>query len=216
MHCSWLAKHLTWTHVHMKTYKNVQRLSLTNIFKTHFYSFYFKERLRNPISDRDSSLNRLEIMSVTLADGVLLCAFLCYPRGHAMPIILISGSVSSIRKPAFSPSHTRWTHRWTQQRSIGPLAQSAARKTCFSLSSLSVQIPECVFNVPGHDKFIVISQKTIRRNGRRKTPSKTATNGCYFVVRALLQILVSVVNMWSMSGPTGLGDSISHSSSCLE
>lgn len=47
-------------------------------------------------------------------------------------------------------------------------------------------------------------------------PHKTATNGSYFVVRALLQMLVSVVDMWSMSGAlTGSGDSLTHSSSCL-
>ncbi len=45
----------------------------------------------------------------------------------------------------------------------------------------------------------------------------TASNGSYFVLRVLLQMLVSVGEMWSMSGAlTASGESPSHGSYCLD
>lgn len=81
------------------------------------------------------------ILSWSGWDSLLLCAFLCCPVSLIMCIILVLGSVSSIRKPlsaAFSLCHTRWTHRWTQRRCIGRSAEPAASTSCFILSSLPV------------------------------------------------------------------------------
>lgn len=132
LHCSWLARHLTWTRA------RAQHIKMPKDFHPQTF-IHFTSR-----TDWETKyLTKISVLKFCLSHfqmySSLLCAFLCCPIGHAMCIILILGSVSSIRKPllaVFSPCHTRWTHRWTQRRSIGLLAQSAASTSCFILSSL--------------------------------------------------------------------------------
>lgn len=98
----------------------------------------------------------------------------------------------------------------TQRRSISPSAQSAASTSCFSLSYLSVQIPKLDLRLPVNHRVVVVSHMTDNKTERSGASARhtTAKNGSYFVLRAMM--LVSAVELWSMSGAlTGSDESLS-------
>lgn len=143
----WLSRHLTRTHAHahMKTFSGFQGFHPQTSSKHTFIHLTSR-------ADRETRyLSWYNVVYTSRWCSTLLCAPLCCPTGYAMCISLILRSVSSIRElllAAFSSCHTRWTHRWTQPRPIGPLAQSGSSTSCFNLSSGSTQIPKIMFYMP--------------------------------------------------------------------
>ncbi len=174
------------------------------------------------------------MLSVTLSAGILLSVFLCYPMfGDVMCLILILGSASSIRKPLLAPLSLSDAPDGPTDGHSGVLSvhrlsrQPARHASVYHLPRPGS--PKFVFYLPVNHKFIVISHMTNKTHERGMCAMKlsrcltfparhtTASNGSYFVLRVLLQMLVSVGEMWSMSGAlTASGESPSHGSYCLE
>lgn len=142
-------------------------------------------------------------------------------------IILILGCMFSIRRLLLAllslPITPDGPTDGRSERSIRLSAHSPASMSYFSLSYLSVQIPELDFYLPVNHRFIVISHMINNKTERgqaccdaQQMPDTSSTmhnnHKCillYFVLRAMLLMLVSVVELWSISGAlTGLGESL--------